>query len=62
MTKLLLTVDEAAEVLGVSRAKLYQLMKAGAFASVSIGRLRRIPADELSAYVDRLRGGSALAA
>ncbi|SQE00611.1 MULTISPECIES: helix-turn-helix domain-containing protein [unclassified Parafrankia] len=62
MTKLLLTVDEAAQLLGLSRAKLYQLMKTGAIASVSIGRLRRIPADELSAYVDRLRGGSVEAA
>jgi excisionase family DNA binding protein len=56
VNKLLFTTDEAAELLGVSRAKVYQLMKAGLIDSVAIGRLRRIPATALDVYVARLRG------
>jgi excisionase family DNA binding protein len=56
VNKLLLTTAETAELLGVSRAKVYQLMKAGLIDSVVIGRLRRIPATALDAYVARLRG------
>jgi excisionase family DNA binding protein len=56
VNKLLLTTAETAELLGVSRAKVYQLMKAGLIDSVAIGRLRRIPATALDAYVARLRG------
>ena len=33
MTKLLLTVPEAATALGISRSKLYELIKAGTIAS-----------------------------
>ncbi|MGH3164516.1 MAG: helix-turn-helix transcriptional regulator, partial [Trebonia sp.] len=34
MTKLLLTVPEAAEALGISRSKLYQLLSAGVIRSI----------------------------
>lgn len=64
--RLLLTVEEAAQRLGLARSKLYPLMMAGAIVSVKIGKSRRIPAFELDAYVDRLvqdqvqqRGGAA---
>ncbi|WP_239345437.1 MULTISPECIES: helix-turn-helix domain-containing protein [unclassified Frankia] len=56
MHTLLLTPAEAAAELRVSRAKLYQLMKAGLIDSVVIDRSRRIPRAALTAYVDRLRG------
>ncbi|WP_322756684.1 helix-turn-helix domain-containing protein [Frankia sp. Cas3] len=56
MSQLLLTPAEAAAELRVSRAKLYQLMKAGLIDSVLIDRSRRIPRAALVAYVDRLRG------
>ncbi|KLL10832.1 MULTISPECIES: helix-turn-helix domain-containing protein [Protofrankia] len=56
MHKLLLTPAEAAAELRVSRAKLYQLMKAGLIDSVLIDRSRRIPRAALVTYVDRLRG------
>lgn len=53
--KLLYRPAEAAETLGVSRARLYQLLAAGELGSVKIGVSRRIPADDLRAYVSRLR-------
>ncbi len=56
MHKLLLTPTEAAELLGVSRTTVYELLNAGQIESVWIGRARRIPRAVLVAYVDRLRG------
>jgi excisionase family DNA binding protein len=56
VTKLLLTPAEAAELLGVGRTTIYELMNSGDIPSVRIGRARRIPAADLVAFVDRLRG------
>lgn len=52
--KLLLTVEEAAQRLGMTRSKLYPLMMAGAILSVKIGKSRRIPTHALNTYVERL--------
>ncbi|MBG6070071.1 helix-turn-helix domain-containing protein [Micromonospora ureilytica] len=52
---LLLTVEESAKKARISRAKMFQLLKAGEIESVKIGRSRRIPTEALGAYVDRLR-------
>jgi excisionase family DNA binding protein len=46
----LLTVKEAALRLSIGRTTMYALLKDGQIASVRIGRLRRIPAEELTAY------------
>lgn len=54
MTKLLLTVPEAATALGISRSKLYELLKAGAIPSLRIDGSRRVPYRALTAYVDQL--------
>ncbi len=56
MNKLLLTTDEAADLLGVGRTTVYELLNAGLVESVRIGRARRIPRAALVAYVARLRG------
>jgi excisionase family DNA binding protein len=56
VNKLLLTTGEAAEVLGVGRTTVYELLNAGLVESVRIGRARRIPRAALVVYVDRLRG------
>lgn len=54
----LLTVPEAARRLGLSRAKLYQLMESGELVYVKFGRSRRIPLTGLAELVARnLRGG-----
>jgi excisionase family DNA binding protein len=53
--RLLLTVEQAAQRLGIGRTLMYALVKDGNVESVQIGRLRRIPADALARYVDQLR-------
>jgi len=53
---LLLTVERAAERLEIGRTKVFELMATGELESVLIGRARRIPADALRGYVQRLRG------
>ncbi len=53
--RLLLTVEEAAQRLGIGRTLMYALVKEGEVESVQIGRLRRIPADSLPRYLDQLR-------
>lgn len=50
----LLTVEEAAQRLNVGRTTMYSLVSCGAIKSVTIGRLRRIPAECLDAYVSTL--------
>ena len=59
MTKLLLTPEEAAQVLGIGRTKVYELMLSDALESVKIGASRRIPTDSLATFVETLRGTSA---
>ncbi len=51
MEKLLLTVSEAADQVGLSRSKLYALVLRGEVPSVQIGRARRIPVDALCEWV-----------
>jgi excisionase family DNA binding protein len=51
MTMVALTVEEAARRLGVGRTTMYALIASGEVSSVRIGRLRRIPAEALSAYI-----------
>jgi excisionase family DNA binding protein len=52
---LLLTVEQAAKRLGVGRTTFYALVMSGEIESVPLGRLRRIPAECLDEYVERLR-------
>ena len=54
MDKLLLTVQEAANRLSMSRAALYPLVTSGQIDSVLIGRSRRIHVVALEAFVARL--------
>ncbi len=59
---IVLTVEQAAERLGIGRTLMYSLVSSGAVESITIGRLRRIPTDALVLYVDSLRsvkGGAA---
>lgn len=53
--RIVLTVEEAAELLGIGRTLMYALVAAGDVESVRIGRLRRIPRDALVVYVEELR-------
>ncbi|MBN4083983.1 helix-turn-helix domain-containing protein [bacterium AH-315-A03] len=49
--RLLLSVVDAAQILSLSRSKVYELLAAGAIRSVRIGRSRRIPRSALDDYV-----------
>jgi len=51
MTRLLLTVPEAAKALAISRSKLYELFAAGLVRSVRIDGSRRVPIEELETYI-----------
>lgn len=51
---LLVTAEEAANLLNISRTTVYTLMKSGALRPVHIGRSCRLSRAELQRYVDRL--------
>lgn len=59
MEKLLLTTEEAAELLGIGRTKVYELLYTGRLGSIKIGACRRIPAQALRAYVAALSNEAA---
>ncbi len=52
---LLLTVREAATLLGIGRSTLYELIANGEVEVVHIGRSARVPRDALDDFVRRLR-------
>jgi len=52
--RVLLTVEEVAERLGIGRTMVFRLVKEGEIESVRIGRLRRIHIDAVNAYAARL--------
>ncbi len=54
MNKLLYRPKEAAQLLGIGRDKLYDLMRSGRLRSVKDGRARFITANALTEYVAML--------
>ena len=58
MQKLLRTVEEAAEMLSVSRCTIYQLINEEQLYSVKLGRARRVPATAIQQFVDELGGAA----
>jgi excisionase family DNA binding protein len=58
MEKLLLTAEEAGEVLSLGRTVIYELMAQGILESVAIGRSRRVPVEALASFIQGLRQGS----
>lgn len=59
MEKLLLSPEEAGEVLGVARSTVYDLMRMGVLASVKIGRRRLVPVAACREMVERMVSESA---
>ncbi|TDW18595.1 helix-turn-helix domain-containing protein [Kribbella kalugense] len=55
---LLLTVEQAAQQLGIGRTTVFALLKSGDLESIPLGRLRRIPAECITEYIDRLRAAA----
>lgn len=60
--RVLLTPEQVAAALNIGRTNTYALIKAGELRSLLIGRLRRIPLDEVEAYVSRLKAEQHFAA
>jgi excisionase family DNA binding protein len=56
MDKLLLTPEEVAETLNISRTKVFELLQAEALRSVKIGNSRRIPTEAVREFVACLTG------
>lgn len=56
--RLLLSPAEAAHALGISRSGLYVLLAKGHVNSVRIGTSRKIPADDLAAYIQTLKNNA----
>ena len=52
MEQLLLTVDETAEALALSRSTIYRLLKSGDLVATRIGTAVRIPEQALRRFVD----------
>lgn len=52
---LLFTPEETAAKIRLGRTKTFELIKTGEIESVTIGRLRRVPADAIETFVARLR-------
>ena len=55
MDKILLCAEEGAELLGIGRSKIWELLLSGQIESVHIGRRRLIPRDALESFVERQR-------
>jgi excisionase family DNA binding protein len=53
----LLTVGEAAAILGIGRSTLYELMTRGAITSVKVGRCRRFRRSDVNRFIRDLRLG-----
>jgi excisionase family DNA binding protein len=52
--RLLLTVEEAADCIGICRSNMFKLIRRGDVKSVKVGRLRRVTPAALEDYVRRL--------
>jgi excisionase family DNA binding protein len=53
----LFTVREAAQLLGLSRTKVYELIRSGDLQSLHVGRSRRIARQALDRFVAKLDHG-----
>ncbi|MGO9292509.1 MAG: helix-turn-helix domain-containing protein [Streptosporangiaceae bacterium] len=56
--RLLLTVEEAAERIGICRSNMFKLIRQGDVRSVKVGRLRRVTPAALEEFIARLSAGS----
>jgi excisionase family DNA binding protein len=53
--KLLYRAEEAADCLGLSRTKIYELIQSGILPAVKVDGCRRVRRDDLRAFVESLR-------
>lgn len=55
-----LTVEQAAQALGCSRARVFQLLREGEIKSFRVARRQMIPASELDALIERRIGDQSI--
>lgn len=60
--RLLYSVEEAADLLGIGRTFMFHLLATGEIDSVKVGKRRKIHRDALDGYVERLRSEQAASA
>ena len=53
--RMLLSVEEAAERLSISRAQMWRLISRGEVSSLHVGRLRRVEPEALALYISGRR-------
>jgi excisionase family DNA binding protein len=53
--RLLYSVEEAADLLGIGRTFMYHLVATGEVDSLKVGSRRKIPRDSIHGYIARLR-------
>ncbi len=53
VTRLLYRPAEAAEAIGVSRSRMYELISKGEVPSIRVGGVVRAPVDSLRAWIDK---------
>ena len=56
MEKMLLNVEEMAQVLGIGRSKAYELVHSAGFPMIRIGRTMRIPKAQLEIWIKNETG------
>ena len=61
MDRLCYRVREFAQMAGISKSKAHELVASGRVKSVRLDGMLLIPADELGAFVERLKAESGLA-
>lgn len=52
-TKLAYTIDEASELVSLSRSQLYRLIEIGELGSITVGKARRITYAQLEEFIQR---------
>jgi excisionase family DNA binding protein len=55
-----LSIDQAAEQLGITRREIYRRIGLGEIEAVWLGRRRLVPLDEIDNFIKRLRAASAV--
>jgi excisionase family DNA binding protein len=58
ITRLLVTVEEAAMILGLGRSKVYELIAADELETIHVGRSCRVPVAGLHEFVERRRAST----
>ena len=55
--RMLYRPSEAAQAIGVSRSRVYELINSGEIPSLQVGGVKRVPVDKLREWIERQSGG-----